>query len=610
MQRKYDVVILDSGVKNTDNESGCCFWLDNHERICRSVAFADDIGHGTAVHGIIKLHNPDAKCFHIKIFNSQKDGIDDTLLLHALEYIYENINCRIINMSLGLTISIKKGPLFNICQKLKESGVIIVAAFDNMEVISYPAAFHNVIGVCSSDACKKITDIEYMDNTIVNVCAKGGLQRVNWIEPKYIFTQGNSYACAHVTGILSKSFCRNMSEALEYLKRIAIKSFHFKNNYEPPNYPYFLKGTKAVLFPFNKEMHSLIRFNDQLCINVVDVYDVTQSAKVKASTNKLLNISNEKDFIIKNIDEIDWNSFDTLVLGHTEELMNLLGNHSMIENLIITAYDNGKFIYCFDDISNIINKHTLSSDRVFYPIVKANNFLHIPFGMLYRPWVPLIGVFGTTSKQGKFTLQLILRQKFLRDNYCIGQIGTEPTAYLFGMDSCFHFGYHSTTDITRQNMICYLNSVINQISESGVDIIITGCQSGTVTYDYGNANYYTFPQTEFLLGTLPDAVVLCVNAYDDTHYINRTIKYIESAADCKVIAITVFPMGYDKQIGTSRLVRLPDEDIHAISINISDKTDIPVFILGNEPDMENLYSKIISFFTPSKEQGGENTNDD
>ncbi len=159
-------------------------------------------------------------------------------------------------------------------------------------------------------------------------------------------------------------------------------------------------------------------------------------------------------------------------------------------------------------------------------------------------------------------------------------------------------------------MICYLNSVINQISESGVDIIITGCQSGTVTYDYGNANYYTFPQTEFLLGTLPDAVVLCVNAYDDTHYINRTIKYIESAADCKVIAITVFPMGYDKQIGTSRLVRLPDEDLHAISINISDKTDIPVFILGNEPDMENLYSKIISFFTPSKEQGEENTNDD
>lgn len=608
MKRRYDVVIIDSGVKNTDNESGRYFWLDNQGNICSSEDFHDDVGHGTAVYGIINLHNSKAICFHVKIFSSQNECISDTLLLHALEYIYNNIDCRIINMSLGLTISIQKKSLYAMCQKLKDSGVILTAAFDNMEVISFPAAFNNVIGVVSGFDCKKITDVEYTNDSVVNVCAKGGLQRVNWTEPLHIFAQGNSYACAHVTGILSKSSCHNMSEALEYLQQTAIESFHYEKDYEPIDHPDFLNGTRAVLFPFNKEMHSLVRFNDQLCINVVDIYDVKHSARVKASTNKLLNITNEKNFIIKNIDDIDWNSFETLVLGHTEELVNLLGNHSMVEELIVTAYNNGKNIYSFGDISHIIKKHSLSSDRVFYPKVTANNLHHIPFGMLYRPWVPLIGVFGTTSKQGKFTLQLILRQKFLRDHYRVGQIGTEPTAYLFGMNSCFHFGYHSTSNITRHSMICYLNSVINEISETDVDIIIAGCQSGTVTYDYGNANYYTFSQTEFLLGTLPDAVVLCVNPHDDIDYINRTIKYIESAADCKVIATTVFPMGYDKHIGTSRQIRLSDENLHVIAISISEKTGIPAFILGNEHDMENLYSEIISFFTPKKEQSQEGTN--
>ena len=112
-------------------------------------------------------------------------------------------------------------------------------------------------------------------------------------------------------------------------------------------------------------------------------------------------------------------------------------------------------IYCFDDISNIIQKHALSSDKIYYPNTTIENIDPIPLGMLYRPWVPMLGVYGTTSKQGKFTLQLILREKFLRDDYCVGQIGTEPSAYLFDMDLCFHFGYHSTTNINRQNMVSY-----------------------------------------------------------------------------------------------------------------------------------------------------------
>ena len=98
-------------------------------------------------------------------------------------------------------------------------------------------------------------------------------------------------------------------------------------------------------------------------------------------------------------------------------------------------------------------------------------------------------------------------------------------------------------------MVSYLNSAINSISQKNVDIIISGCQSGTVVNDFGNVNYYTFSQNEFLLGTLPDAVVLCVNSYDEPVYIKRTIQYIESCVEGKVVALVLYPMGYDEQLG-------------------------------------------------------------
>lgn len=597
----YELVIIDSGINEIINEDGISFSFNNSGVIKCSDFFADNVGHGTAIYSIIKSHNPNIKCFHIKIFDKETDSINEDVLLYALNYIYENIECKFINMSLGIFIPMKRDDLYDICNRLKEKGVILVSAFDNMEVISYPAAFDNVIGVASDSDCTKITDVVFINNPIVNVCGKGGLQRVKWIDPKYIFTQGNSYACAHITGILSKSSCSNMEDALLYLQNIAIKKYTRKDNVKPIPLPHISKGSKAVLFPFNKEMHSLVRFSHLLCVDIIDVYDVRQSARVNASTNKLLNITKPKDYFIKNIENINWDSFDIFVLGHSDELVKVLGSTELIEQIILQAYYNGKYIYCFDDISDIVKKHSLSLEQIYYPQIMVENIDHIPLGMLYRPWVPMLGVFGTTSKQGKFTLQLILREKFLQDGYCVGQIGTEPSAYLFDMDLCFHFGYHSTTNINRQNMVSYLNSEINNISQKGVDIIISGCQSGSVTYDFGNAKYYTFSQSEFLLGTLPDAVILCVNSYDETDYVRRTIQYIESCADSKVIALVVYPMGYNNQLGRSRLVHLPDTELNMISCELSGQFGVPVYILGKESDMEKLYATVIAFFTSDTE---------
>ena len=162
--------------------------------------------------------------------------------------------------------------------------------------------------------------------------------------------------------------------------------------------------------------------------------------------------------------------------------------------------------------------------------------------MLYRISRPVIGVFGTSSRQGKFTLQLKLRELFLERGYSVGQIGTEPSALLYGMDYVFPIGYNASVHIAGFDTIRYLNHIINVLCEKDNDIILLGSQSGTVPFDTGNLVQYNIPQYEFLLGSQPDIVILCINPFDDFDYIVRTIKFIESSVDCKVLSLVVFPM--------------------------------------------------------------------
>ena len=97
-----------------------------------------------------------------------------------------------------------------------------------------------------------------------------------------------------------------------------------------------------------------------------------------------------------------------------------------------------------------------------------------------------------------------------------------------------------------------------------------------------------------ILGTLPDAIILCVNPYDDMEYIERTIHFLEAAIECKVISIVVFPMDMNGVNGAKR--RLSEEKYIKIKSQMEDFFHIPIYMLGNNNDMKDLFGKIISFF--------------
>lgn len=592
---RLTIVIVDSGV-NTAHPKLCGMNITGYTYKDEKLydEFMDTYGHGTAVFHIIAAVSNIADIINIKLPDIES-SVSDIELAEVLYYIAENINCDIVNLSLGCCVCNDLQRVKKACDKLISKNTLIIAAHSNNGSFAYPAAFEHVIGVTTGALCRKTDDYEYIEDKIVNIAAKGSIQRVAWTKPEYLLVAGNSFACAHVTVQAAKFMYEGIKtekEVLEKFRMISIQKFDTGKS-KRKNKLFSIQ--KAAIFPFNKEIHSLVRYSDLLDFEIVSIYDTKYSAKVGAATTHLMKDQNVKELIIKNISQIDWNEFDTFILGHTDELSAAIKREDFLCNIIKQATEHKKQIYCFDDLGRLGYQNDSS---IYYPKIDAGDLPPNRFGMLYRISKPVVGVFGTSSRQGKFTLQLKLRQLLQKQGYCIGQIGTEPSSLLYGMDYVFPMGYHSSVYIEGFDSIHYLNELMNDLCSREKDLILVGSQSGTVPYDTGNIVQFPVPQIEFLMGTQPDAVVLCINPYDEIHYLRRTVNFIEASVDSKVIALVVFPMNIQEDwtgiYGAKR--PLSEEAYHKLKEILYTEFHIPVYQLGNECDMTALTNTIIDFF--------------
>lgn len=588
-----NIAIIDSGTKDYENiTKGYNFRVKGDNEIIIENNFHDTYGHGTAVYSIIKKNNEECNYYIFKVID-QNDTIDEKIICTALEYIFNNLDIDIINMSLG-TVSLSDDRMYNICKRLYDKGVILVSAFDNEGAISYPAAFDCVIGVDGSDLCRKVDDFIFYEDKILNVAAKGGMQRVKWCEADNIIVKGSSFACAHATNKIVniyKNGIKSFEEILECFKSIAIQIIAYEEKEEKV---FEYKIDRAVIFPFNKEMHNFVRYPELLDFKVMEVYDTKYSSNVGRKTTDVMIDKSVKEYCIKNIDDIKWDLFDTLVIGHTEKLLSYIGKENIVDSLIKEAINRGKNIYSFDRI----DKAEYKNDNIYFPAVIDKYLPPLREGKLFYINKPVLGIFGTSSKQGKFTLQLELRKRLIDEGYQVGQLGTEPNALLFGLDCVYPVGYNRMVCLDEEEQIRYLNYKMNEIAD-GNDLIIVGSQSGTVPYEYKNTSYYTYEQVNFLMATNPDAVVLCINYYDEINYIRRSINVIEQLGECKVLGLVVFPMipeqTWKGMYGKRRKIRGTEaEEIKTMIIRSTGKN---AYILGDSNDMKELMNKIIGFFS-------------
>jgi hypothetical protein len=594
------VAIIDTGVNlehpDLINKNILCKRIDAKGEASFLQGNSDQIGHGTAICGILTQEN-DIEVTVFKIFDSL-DEIDEELFLSVLDYICKNERFDILNLSLGMSAVCQYKKLEQICREISAHGTIIVASYNNCGSVTYPAAFPFVIGVDWDIECKKNNDFIFCKNGIVDVYGKGINQKLCWSNTSdYIINAGASFATAHISSnlipVLETGEVKTCSEARLFLKKRAIKNINVYH--APKQSPIDLKNKKVAVFPYNKEIMSITNYSDLLSCELTHIYDIKQTGRVNQST---ISFSHRKEHIkglkIQNFQEIvnDVDSIDVFIVGHLEEI-NSITNHDYTKDCIDFCLMYGKAMVSFDTITDVILNqfskknlicHNMNVDKIFYDVSEKLRIIG----------TPIITVVGTSSKQGKFSLQLELRKRFLENEYTVGQLCTEPQGYLFGIEQVFPLGYGSNIKFSEKEVIHGINNQLHEIEKLGKDIIITGLQSYLISDKLYNTHFYPSLQTAILAAIQPDAIVLVVNCYDADEYIIRTIKFAESVTCSRVVCLALSFRNVQASFSPleQNVVTLTDDEVIEHTRRIANITGIMCFSINQ---VDCIFDTIVNY---------------
>ena len=97
----------------------------------------------------------------------------------------------------------------------------------------------------------------------------------------------------------------------------------------------------------------------------------------------------------------------------------------------------------------------------------------------------------------------------------------------------------------------------------------------------------------------PDAYILCVNTTDDMDYIKRTIQFLSSFTNSKVISLVVFPLIYKNEEGylTDVVGTVDNEYMQIFILELEAEFGINTYSLEDPMLLQNLHNEIISFYS-------------
>lgn len=606
--KRIHVAIVDSGLKEdcmNENVLNAYTVVRNEGGYGVEPGGIDALGHGTAVHDILTSHAPNVLVTVYKAFENEVTA-DFQKIIYALEHILEHTDCDILHLSLGFKVVEDMQRLRELVKKFEQKGTLIVCAFDNSGTISYPAALEEVIGVDQGEGLASITDYDVAEGNVVDVLTFDGYLRTKWVEPPRIIIKGTSFSSAYVTAKLAELIGihgrLSKQKAMELLAESARGVYQQKVDLamlrEVIGFNY-AQIKKAIAFPCNKEMHSLLAYKDMLTFELQGIYDVRFTGNIGKTARKLVPYAEpEEDMVVMDYSEIDWDGdWDTLICGHCGPI-NKQAKKDVFLELLTLCSEHQKHMFSFD---HVLDRDELPEELtrcLFFPFVDESYIPANRFGKLRYCGTPVVAVMGTSSVQGKFTLQLELRKRFLEEGYHLGQIGTEPSSRLFGMQECFPMGYNASVFLEPRESVPVLNEIIWELEKDNCDIILAGCQSGTLQYDVGNQSRLCYESHEFLLGIHPDTCILCVNPHDDVTYVKRTVAYIESVTGNSVCAICLYPVEKKpNQLGYGYVNnRLKPEQLAEVKEQLEEALKKPVFIAGVKEELDALYECIIDVF--------------
>ena len=307
---------------------------------------ADCAGHGTACAGIIRRKASEAELYSVRIFDESLQA-DSRLLIAAIEWALEE-GMDVINLSLGTTEVENRDKLAQVCQKVTDQGIILVAAEHEEGRESYPAHLPQVIGV-GSGKVRGLYAYHYLQGEIIECIARGDAQRLCWLEPPEIMTAGTSFAAPHITGLIALMREAYPKADLEQVRQL----LHTHAQPTPRSAPQpvappeaeesFAWIQKAALYPYNKEMHALMRGRDLLGFEIVGIGDPIGKGLTGKDAGKALGLP-PVGFQVAPRLAAALQGADTLILGYVDELSRIR-KKDVLHEAVQVALDQGVHVF-------------------------------------------------------------------------------------------------------------------------------------------------------------------------------------------------------------------------------------------------------------------------
>jgi subtilisin len=202
------VAIVDSGVDAAHPAVGdidravALRWDPEAEEVISAEGPHEDLfGHGTACAGIIRRAAPGAAIWSVRVLGSRLTG-KGTVFAAGLRWAIAH-GARVANLSLSTGREDYFGLFHQIADDAAFAGVVLVCAANNVPAATYPAQFSSVISVAAHDG-RDPFDLDANPAPPAEFGAPGIDVEVPWLSGSTIVTTGNSFAAAHVTGLVAR----------------------------------------------------------------------------------------------------------------------------------------------------------------------------------------------------------------------------------------------------------------------------------------------------------------------------------------------------------------------------------------------------------------------
>jgi subtilisin family serine protease len=179
-------------------------------------AFADTIGHGTAVAAAIHEKAPDAELLAVKVFDRDLTT-SAPVLARAIRHAAER-GARLINLSLGTSNAGHAAALMDAVRDAARCGALVVSAAEAGGEPCYPGALPGVVAARMDGACERDEIRVEVDGARVWITASPFPRPIPGVPPERNLA-GVSFAVANATGFLARVLEGAGSGGLEEVRR-------------------------------------------------------------------------------------------------------------------------------------------------------------------------------------------------------------------------------------------------------------------------------------------------------------------------------------------------------------------------------------------------------